>query len=327
MRKYYKNWKRIFLKPDADPAGGGGSQGNPGANQGGGAADDGSSAFVDPTANIDLDDLTPEVRSVVEASRKGFATLQKQAADAQQARLAEEQRRKDFQSNYDKLRVQVEGLTRGGGNNGGGNTDPRAARLQQFTEILKKKGVSEQHAPAQAEIMLDMMENYGEALKAEIGKDLSPFANTIVEREAQFAWQQAVATDKTGALQNPELSQIVWDQVQTMAQNGQQVTAQIVHNLTGIAYFAHLQKGGNVLEPNQPNTMQPQQQPLPNVGRMTYPGSGAMPSRPGVNAGGNNATVLDPATDAALQTVLRAWSKGQGGVKAPGLRVPTGGRK
>lgn len=324
MLKYSK-YSRIFLAPPDDKGGGGGSPpGNPAAGQGGGQQQqEGSSEFKDPTAGLDLDDLPPEVRTVIEESRKGFAALQKQAADNKQAAAAEEARRKDFQSQYDKLRVHLEALTQSGTIK---TDDPEKERLQQFQEILVQEGVPVPQAAIQAKIMLKMMNQFGTALKADIGNDLRPFAATVVTREAESSWQQAVQMDRVGVLQIPELAQHVWNQVSEMAKAGQQVTPQIVQNLAGMAYMTHLQQGGTPAGGNpQPPVQQPQQQQqtqLPNVGRLTYPGAGAQPFQPVIQNQNGARTVLDPDTDAALQTVMKTWAKGQGGVKAPGLREP-----
>lgn len=323
----YSKYSRIFLAPPDDKGGGSGSPpGNPAAGQGGGTATEGSSEFKDPTAGLDLEDLAPDVRTIIEESRKGFAALQKEAAEAKTARDAEEARRKDFQSNYDKLRVQVESLTNSGTVK---NDDPEKETLRQFQEILVGEGVPAPQAAIQAKIMLKMMNQFGTTLKSQIGSDLRPFAATVISREAEASWHQAVSVDRIGVLQIPEIAQQVWAQCQDMATNGQQVTPQIVTNLAGMAYMTHLQKGGTPVGNNQTQSVPPQQQQqqLPNVGRLTYPGAGAVPNRPQVFDPTAPRTVLDPDTDAALQSVMKTWAKGQGGVKAPGLREPQkGGR-
>lgn len=322
MRKYYKNWKRIFRFPDNGANATTGSVGNPSAGQAGGGADDGSSGgFQDPTAVLtDLDDLTPEIRKVIEDSRAGFATLQNQLKQTAADKLAEENRRKDFQSKFDQLQSQVKSL------NGQTqqNQDPDAQSLKDLEDILIAEGVDPKFAPAQARILHKTSAKMAEKLQAQIGKDLQPFASTIVSREAEFAWQQAVATDKTGALQNPEIAQTIWDKVQLMAQNGQQVNATIVQNLTGMEVFARMQNG--TFNPSTPTTQvqqTQQQQQFPNVGRLTYPGAGNNTTRPVPFDPNAARTTLDPDTDAALQTVYREWNKGDGAVKAPGYRPPT----
>lgn len=329
MRYLDQSWTRIFLAPDA----GGGSGGNnppPNQQQQAGGDAGSSTTVVDPTANLDLDDLEPDVRKVIEESRKGFASLQKQAADAEAARAHEEKRRVDFQSNFDKLQAQVKQLTGGGG--GSDAADPRTKQLENMAAILVKRGVPAANAGAQAELMLDMMTEFGHTLKAEIGADLRPFASTIVNREAEFAWTQVQQTDRTGAIQIPDIAQLVWTQVQTMAQQGQQVTPAVVQNLLGMAYFAHLQEGKPAANGQQQQQQQQQHvnnpPNLPNVGRLTYPGAGSVASRPQIHDPNGARTVLDPDTDAALQTVMGQWAKGDGGIKAPGYREPAkkGGR-
>lgn len=323
MRYLDQSWTRIFLAPETG-GGSGAAAPNPDPQQqqsGGGS----STAFVDPTANLDLDDLEPEVRKIVEESKKGFATLQKQVADTEAARLHEENRRKDFQSNLDQLKAQMQKIT---GAVGGQQTgaDPRAQQLEKMAAILVKRGVAPANAATQAELMLDMMTEWGSAFKAEIGTDLRPFANSVVAREADFAWNTSMQSDKTGAMTIPTVAQTAWTQVQTMVEHGQQVTPGVVQNLVAMAYFAHLQNGGAAA--NQQQTVTPQQQQqLPNVGRLTYPGAGASASRPQINDPGAARTTLDPDTDAALQVVFGKWAQGNG-QKAPGYREPAkkGGR-
>jgi len=314
MRYYSHSWKRIFLAPDTG-GGGSGSQGNPAAAQAGGSElDDSSTKFVDPTVGIDLDDLPPEVREIIEKSRIGFATLQKEKDMAAQLAKHEEQRRKDFQSNYDKLKGDVDRLT------GGPKETPKKPQLEKFTQILIQRGVKPEHAGPQAELMLEMMTDYGNTLKGEIGNDLRPFATSVIEREAQFAWNQAVATDTTGALQNPTLAQTVWQQVEEMAKHGQQVTPEIVLNLTGMAHFAALQRGE--IPPTSTKPVTTPTVSLPNIGRLTYPGAGSMPSQPQQFDPNGARHALNSDTDAALQVVLGKWATGEGGVKAPGYRAP-----
>lgn len=322
MRYYYKSWERIFHSPDTDPVG----AANPAANQGGGGGggNDSLTTFTDPTAGLDLEDLDTDTRKIVEESRKGFAALQKQAADSEAARKNEELRRAHFQSNFDKVRVELERL------NGGRQqqqADPRSERLAQLEGILVKKGVAAENAKVQAELMLDMMTAYGEGLKAEIGSDLRPFASTIIAREAEVAYGQSAQSDRVGALGIPEVAKIVQDQISEMVEHGQQVTKGVVDNLLGMAYFAHLQKGGQ--PPQQTTPVQQQQQQLPNVGRLTFVGAGSSPAQfraPDPNAA---RTTLDSDTDAALQVVFGTWAKGDSGVKAPAYRPPAvkkGGR-
>lgn len=320
MRQYNQDEEKIFLAPD-DGTGSGGASASATPTP---AIQPAANTFVDPTAGLDLDDLDPSVRDIIEKSRAGFASLQKDKEQAETARLKEESQRKSFQSSFDQLQHQVKQLT---GEGAITKTDPRAQQLSKFEGILKAKGLPENLIKPQAELMLDLMSEYGQELKREIGTDLRPFANSIVSREAEYSWQTAVASDKTGALQNQDIAQSVWEQVQSMAQNGQQVTPQIVLNLTGMAHFDYLQKGGQSTLPQQQQQQQPQMQQLPSVGRLTYPGAGTSASRPIQRDSNAPKYSLDPDTDAALQTVMSKWAQGHGGVKAPGFReVKKGGR-
>lgn len=325
MRYLYQSWTRIFLAPDT----GGGSGGQaPNQQQQQQQGQGSSTTFVDPTAGVDLDDLDPAVKKIIEDARTGFATLQKTVADTEAARGQEEERRKSFQSNFDKLQAQLKQLN--GGQGGTDGADPRSQQLDKLTAILVKKGVEPKNAAVQAELMHEMMQEYGQVLKAEIGADLRPFATTVVSREAESAWLQVQHNDKTGVIQIPEIAEHVWSQVKIMAENGQQVTPGVVENLLGMAYFNHIKNGGTPAGQQQQQQHQPvvQQQQLPNVGRLTYPGAGAQARTPVTRDANAPRHTLDTDTDAALQTVMKDWAKGAGGVKAPDYREPTkkGGR-
>lgn len=319
MLRYNKFGGEIFFAADT-ATGGGGSTGNPGANQGGGKDDDGSATEIkDPTAGLNLDDFDPETRKIIEESRKGFAALQKRTADAEAAKQHEAGQKKQFQSNYDVLAAELQKLKGGQQQQ---QTDPRKVQLDKFAQILIGRNVPAEQAKVQAEIMLDMMTEFGGALKAEIGAGLGSMAHTVVAREAEHAWSAAVQMDRTGAMQIDEVAKEAWSQVETLVNQGQTVNSATVQNLVGMAYFNFLQKGGTSQQQQQ-QQQQVQQQPpqqFPQMGRLTFPGAGAQPFRPTVVDPNAPKYALDPDTDAALQTVMGKWATGQGAVKAPGFR-------
>lgn len=301
MVRYKKYGSRIFLAPDL-----GGGTGNPGANQAGAVATDGSE---DVFKDLDLDDLDAGARAIVEKAKGQLASLQKEKGEATLRAQTEEAQRKQFQSNYDKLQAQIQ---KGQQQQ---ELDPRAKQLASMEQILVKRGFTADTAKGQAELMLELMTDFGTQLKGEIGHDLAPFAGQVVVREAEFAFNSVQHTDTTGAFQIPAVQQEVWNQCQAMAQNGQQVTPEIVENLAGMAYFKHIKTNSQFV--SQP---QQQQSTLPNFGRP--PSFGGAPSRPQQVDPNAPRHALNEATDAALQVVLGNWA-GQGH-KAPGFK---GGKK
>lgn len=318
----YNQFSNRFFDPDkggSSGGSGGSSQGNPAANQGGAAEDNGSaSKFVDPTANINLDDLDAETRKVIEESRKGFAALQKQTAEVEAARLLEEKQRKQFQAGYDQLTAQIKK-----GQSQQQQTDPKTEQLEKFTQILVKRGVTAEQAKVQAEIMLEMMGDFGTAIKAEIGAGLGPMAQTMVAREAEFAWGGAAHNDRTGAMQIDSVAKEAWAQVETLVQTGQTVNEAVVKNLVGMAYFNYLQQGGTPVPQQQQQQVQQQQVPqFQTMGRPPFTGGGHVAQRPVQHDANAPKYQLDSDTDAALQVVMGKWATGQGGVKAPGYRAP-----
>jgi hypothetical protein len=300
--------RHIFYVPDKATSGG---TGDPGAGQGGAREGEGAASEIDPFAGMDLNDLDPDARKIIEAGQKQFASLQKQLAEQRQATEAQEREKRKFQSEFDGLRAQLQKQLNGDAPQGTPVDQARASHLLKFTKILMDRNVPEAQAKVQAEIMLDMMTDFGTSLKGEIGRDLAPFAGSVIQREAEAAWTTATQphNDKVGALQIKEVAEQTWSQVQLMVQNGQQVTPDIIKNLSGMAYLKHLEAGGAAapaVEPPQPPTMS-QPPTLPSMGRSTYPGAGAAPFRPPVFDPHAAKTVLDPATDAALQTVMSKW--------------------
>lgn len=291
----YNKFSNIFLAQEG-ATGGGGSAGNPAANQGGASDAGGGDVTVDPFAGIDLDDLDPATRKVMEAAKTSFASLQVQAANEKKAREHSERLARDFQGKHDGLAAQLQKLTSGGPPAG----DPQVELLAKFTATLVAKGVTPEQAKVQAPLMLEMMQTYGETLKGEIGRDMAPFAGSVLQNEALASWNAALANDKFGALQVPEVAESVWAQTQTMIGQGQSVSPATIKNLTNMFYMEHLEKTGG----QPPTTMSPQ---LPNVGTLRYPGAGHSPSRPVVVDANAPRYTLDAGTNAALQSVMSRW--------------------
>lgn len=318
MVRYNKYGSRIFLAPEA---GGGSGTGNSSANQAGAKEQDGSTIEINPFDKMDFDNFDPATRKEMEVARDAFTTLQKGKAEAELGRQKEEQQRKQFQSQYDQTQAQLQKL-----NGQQQQIDPKQAQLAKFKEILGKRGVPPEQQQVQAELMLELMGEFGATLKEQIGRDVLPFAQSVVSREAEFAWNTAIQSDSIGAMSIPEVVKVAEAQVIAMAGQGQQVTAKVVENLVAMAYMDHLRNGGAPAGQQQQQQQQ-QQVSLPSFGRTTFNGGGAntkLPQRVDPNAPRHS---LDPDTDAALQTVLGVWAKN--GQKTSQYREPAkfGGRK
>lgn len=304
LKSYSRYGSRVFLDPHQGGPSGGGGAANPAAQQGGAPDAAGAASEVDPFAAINLDDLDAGTRTVIEDGRKKFAASQKELKAIQAKAEHDGQLARSFQAKHDALQAQLQRL------NGGAPppTVQDAAQqklLHQFEKELIANGVTEAQAKVQAPLMLSMMTAYGNQLKAEIGQDLSPFANSVMQTEATNAWSQAVANDRLGALQDPAIATKVWTDVQAMVNARQPVDAGTILNLRNIYYASHIEAGGAPVQPLPPTPVIPQ---YPQIGRPTYPGAGAVPFRqlpPDPNAA---RTVLDPATAAALEAVKSNWS-------------------
>jgi hypothetical protein len=288
--------------------------GSPGANQGGATSvDSGVTAPVDPFAGIDLNDLDVETRKTVEKAKAEFASLQKKFEDTEKARKVEEEQKKGFQKRYDEMFAKQGQQT---------PPDPEVQLRKEVVQLLISEGLPPAQAEAQAPIFIKLNARFAENLKKDIGRDLAPFAGSVLSQQATTEWHKAVEADaqgKVAALQNQEVAQLVWDEVQNMVKAGQNVTAQTILNLRGMIYTDYLEKGG---EPTQMQNTPPPTR-LPNMGRTSYPGGGSVPFRPQQTDPNAAKHSLNQDTLAALEAVQKDW--GHNSKQFPTIR--NGGRK
>jgi hypothetical protein len=307
FNKYHR--KEFFRDPhQGGPSGG--ATGNPGANQGGVTDPNaGGSNEPDPFEGINLDDLDAGARQILLDGKAKFAAAQKQLADEKKQREHDQQLARQFQGKYDQLNAQLQRIN--GGTPPANQADAQQQQLlAEFKKELMSKGVSEAQADIQAPLMLNMMETYGKTLKAEIGRDFSPFATSVMNNEALNAWHEAGALDKLGALQDPGIAGKVWADVQQMVAARQPVDAQTILNIRNIYYAAHVEATAG--QPaGQPPVILPNTPPaFPSFGRTTFPGAGAAAYAPAPVDPNAPRHALDPATAAAISAVTANWKSG-----------------
>lgn len=284
----YKNFNGKLLFPDTGGAGGG--LGDPNA---GGAG----SVESDPFAGVNLEDYDSETRRILTQAQEKIARVQLQAELEQRANQHNERLAREFQGKHDSLAAQLQKLT------SPNPQDPAASLTDKFTAILQNKGVSAEQAKVQAPLMLEMMNEFGATLKHDIGRDLAPFAGSVMQNDATNAWNQALSTDKVGALAIPEVAENVWSHAQTMLQDGQAVNAATIKNLSSMFYIEHLEKTNSqpmIPSPNPSRVVQ-------NFGPSRYPGAGVAAMRPAASDPSGPRHQLNSDTNAALQSVMSKW--------------------
>ena len=269
-----------------------------------GAASD-PNVIADPFKDLNLDDLDPDTRKVVEASKQTFANLQQDIAKRAEKEKKLEELARNFQSKTDALQSQLAKLQQGNQP----PATPQEIRAQKLEAMLIRRGVPAETAKLQAPLFAEMMGEVGEELKGQIGRDLAPLGTSVMQQEAQRAWQQAMTVDKLGALQNPEVAKKTWESVQQMVQANQPVTAETIINLRNIFHTEYLENGGQMSQPN------PQPQSYPSFGPPNFSGGGGVPSRPNQVDPNAPRHTLNPDTAAAIATVQNIWGmkKGKGG--------------
>lgn len=319
--RYYKHdrfWSRIFLPPDIDPSGGGG---NPGADQGG-AAGGGGATVTNLFEGLDLNDLDPDAKKQVEAANAKFATLQKEKEELEKKYKFENEQARKFQGAFDQTQAQLQRLT--GGNISGQSPEEQAKEQQivNYTAIIQQKapGLDLKVARVQGEMMYDMLGQHAQQIKADIGRDFAPFAQNLLGREAEHAFQEAAAGDTTGAMGDEEIAKTVWAQITELVKQGQQVTTGVVQNLIGMEAYKAVQTGkfqfGNGQQQQQQSSMPPIPQ-LPNIGRLS--GGGNFPQRQ--QQRDPNAPRTGPLNEdgeKAMKAVFGNW--GKAAEKAPGFK-------
>ena len=274
------------------------------ADKGGGAG--GSAAVSSPEVDIqailgiDPNDLDEATRNTLQEK---VATLQKATADALALATSEQQNARKFQSEKDRLTVQVQALA---------GVTPHKAQVDPQIEQIRKsmiaRGVKEEAATAQAPIMADILKEHAQSLKQEIGQGFAPIVQQVMGQQANTAFQQAAMSDPYGRFAIPEVAQKVWSTMEEMVKTGQPIDSQIANNLASMAYFEHQQNGGRVLPPAV--------QPAPQArnfssGGFSYPGAGYA-QRPG---GGNASPSVSPDTAKAMSSIMAAW-----GIKPKGAK-------
>lgn len=305
MLKYNKYGARIFFAPPNDPAG---APGNPAANQGGhqgGGAGGAAPNADDPFSKIDFDDLPPEIKTQLISAKEKFATLQTSSQQSAQQLEAAQRQARDFQSRHDKLAADVQRLT--GGQNPQQTQNPQEVLVKQIEDILIKRGVTPEQAKLQAPIHADLLAVRDETLKREIGTGLQPVIGSMLQQQANSAWQQVAANDRLNALQVPEVAQATWDGVLHLLSTGQQVTPEVVANLKNMHYSAHLeanpafQTGAPTLTQQPPMNQPPNQPTYPNTAtRFSFPGAGSFVTPPTQHDPNAARTTLNAETHAAL---------------------------
>ena len=252
----------------------------------------------DPFAGLNLDDLDPDTRKVVEASKAQFVTLQENLKVEQANKAKLEQLARNFQSKADSLEAKIKQVS-----GPSQPPDPQAERTAKIEALLVKRGVAPEMAKSQAPLFTDMFGEFAEQIKGDIGRDLAPLGASVMNQAATSAWNQALQRDKIGALSNPEIAQKTWAAVQDSLNQGQPVTAESILALRNIYHTEHLENGGQQM-PSHYN-----QPPMPNFGGPpNFSGGGFAPARPPQQDANAPKHSVNSDTQKAINSVLQVWN-------------------
>jgi len=265
---------------------------------------------------IDMDSLDDEARGAVEKAKTDFATLQSRAAAAEELVRTHQSARDRATAELDKLRKSAT------------SSQPPVQTTEDrvFADLIASN-IPEPQARAQAKTLATILDKERQQIKAEFGRDMAPVVSITLENKAQQVFNHARATDRIGALQVPEVAQLVWNSCLELAANGQDVSVETVKNLASMHLGNHLEKTGGhfaslqTTNPQPSNGMPPTPTPpfvpfnggFNTGGAYSYPGahlhSPSTPRVPDPNAPKHN---LDATTAAALEQVKKVWQTGLG---------------
>lgn len=261
----------------------------------------------DPFKDIDPDLLSDEVRKAVEASRTHLQSLQKTVAE-----------NKTIQSNYDKMRAEIERtqaeLARRGGQQQQQqeNLTPEQKFGQELFQTYRGNGFDDATAAKMVQINLPILMK----LEEKITTQLAPMAHTVAGTNAAQIFEQLAETNPI--LEDPAVAQKTWDHVQNVIKQGMPVDAQFI--LATAKIFGYDTLEAKLRDPNyQPQTVDPQQQQQQqqqqqpsypgavrlhrngNTGGPTYPGGGHNPNLPPPTR------PVDAETLAAVSATVAHW--------------------
>lgn len=270
----------------------------------------------DPFANVDLDLLDDKTREAIETARKQFQQVSHQANQA-----------RSFQSKHDQIQAQLQQLQ-----NQNSQRQTQSSQQQQQQPVTLEdelyatyveSGIEEGAARKAAQLNSKIFGKFASRIDSRITERMAPIANTVVDSNAESAFESVKSDDSIGIFRIPEVAQRVWEKTQELAEEGQLVSPQVVRNLARIYYVEHQENGGQIVmnDSNDPNLQQLQNgngggrfnNPPPSgqgghqtQTRFTYPGAGASIRRPASQQ--TNASVLDSDTLAAITATVGNWN-------------------
>lgn len=354
MKRKYTN--RIFFAPDTGVSGGGGSstsqvvppnpapglasssregEGPQQQQQQGQQQGQQQQQQTNPFEGIDLEMLDDETRRRIETAQQSFATVANQQQQLQQQIAQQAQLARLYQSRYDQL------VSQRGGPDQQQQQQRELTLQQELEQLYVQEGIAPDQAKIAARMQGQILEKNNDRLQKQFAQQFAPYAQSAVQAQAHQAFQEAASSDRLGMFRDRNISQRVWDRVNELATNGQQVDTGFIQNL-GRIYMMEAIERGEVQIPtvNQGSQQQqqPQQQqspfipaPIPNqqqpmagqasnvpmpvfgfpvagpqqqATRFTFPGSGFMPTQPTPRSNGHQ---MDAETRAALTEVHGRW--------------------
>lgn len=259
----------------------------------------------DPFKDVDIDLLPDEVRKAVETARGNLQSLQKTVAE-----------NKTIQSNYDKMRAEIERAQaelarRGSPQQQQQQLTPEQQFGQELFETYRASGFDESTAQKMVQINLPVLLK----LESKITSGLQPMAHTVAGNNAAQIFEQLVQTNPI--LEDPAVAQKTWEHVSNVIKQGMPVDANFI--LASAKIFGYDTLEARLRDPNYQPTVDPtqqqqqQQQQQPsypgavrlhrngNTGGPTYPGGGHAPGLPPPTR------PVDAETLAAVSATVAHW--------------------
>lgn len=212
--------------------------------------------FIDPYKDIDFDLLDDTTRMTLEKTRDDMKKLHNDAKESRK-----------WQSRYDSQQVQLEQLKLQTAQPKDTTKPPtfHDELIATYTEL----GYSPDQAAQLAKVNGKVLEKFADRTQKYVESTIGPVANVAAVNQAASIFE---AVESSGIMASPEVSESVWQQVEQLAKNGEQITDALIQNLAIIANFHSGQQ--------QQITSQPPIKPIPMTiqhqggTRFSYPGAG-----------------------------------------------------
>lgn len=286
----------MFFSADSDATGGGSF-----GAENGDVKEKGSQNQDDPFASIDFEMLDDDTAEAVRQAQKAFKERETNLQALQNRFGHLEHFARTKQSELDKLKATL--------NNQNGDQNKEVSFDETLKQLYIEEGLTEAQAEQAARLQSKVLSKHAELIDKKFSGVLSTVGKTAASSKAELVFQSVRQSNEF--LQDSELAQEVWESVETLIENNQPVTPELIGNLADLKAMKKIKEGKMKLPERENNNTTFSQTRVNQQSRFSFPGAGhALPSFSSSFSGSTRP--LDPETAAAVQATVAYWPKSKG---------------